>query len=113
MLRYATAVALALLAPSIAGAHHSFAEFDQRRTIEIAGTLSEVAWRNPHVKLKLQAEEGGRVVTYDVECHSVGVLSRSNVDARALKVGDKVRIAGNPSKVSSVRLFATNLLTSS
>ena len=58
-MRHFLALAIVLLAPSLASAHHSFAEFDQRRTIEIAGTLSEVAWQNPHVKLKLQSEEGG------------------------------------------------------
>jgi hypothetical protein len=112
-MRVLGAFCLALLVPSLACAHHSFAEFDQKNTIEIAGTLSAVAWQNPHVKLKVQSEQGGRLVTYDIECHSVGILSRSNVDVRVLKVGDQVKVAGNPSKTSAVRMFATNLLTSS
>jgi len=102
-----------LLLPSLVWAHHSFTEFDQKRTIEISGTLSDVAWQNPHVRLKVQSMEGGKIVTWDIECHSVGVLSRSNVNAKALKVGDKVKVAGNPSKASPMRMFGTNLLTSS
>lgn len=102
-----------LLLPSLVCAHHSFSEFDQSRTIEISGTLREVAWQNPHVRLKVQSEDAGSVVTWDVECHSVGILGRSNVDPKALKVGDKVRVAGSPSKVSPMRMFGTNLLTSS
>jgi hypothetical protein len=97
---------------SIASAHHSFAEFNQQKTIEISGTLTDVAWQNPHVRLKVQSQEAGHVVTWDIECHSVGILSRSNVNPQALKVGDKIKVAGNPSRSSSVRMFATNLLTS-
>jgi hypothetical protein len=106
-------VALVATSPSLVRAHHSFSEYDTQRTIEISGTLSDVAWQNPHVRLKVQAEEAGKLVTYDVECHSVGVLVRSNVDAKALKIGDKVKVAGDPSKVSPTRMFGTNLLTSS
>ena len=102
-----------LLLPSLGSAHHSFAEFDQRQTIEISGTLSEVAWQNPHVRLKVQTADADKPVTWDIECHSVGILSRSSLDPKALKVGDKVKVAGNPSKVSPVRMFATNVLFSS
>ena len=56
-----------LLLPSLVCAHHSFSEFDQSRTIEISGTLSEVAWQNPHVRLKVQSEDAGNVVTWDIE----------------------------------------------
>lgn len=96
---------------SSAHAHHSFAEYDQKKTIEVTGTLTDVAWQNPHVRLKVQSTEGGRVVTWDIECHSVGILSRSNVNAKALKVGDKVTVAGNPSRARPERLFVTNVLT--
>ena len=110
--RVLVALAICFGLSSITSAHHSFSEFDQRKTIEISGTLSDVAWQNPHVRLKVQSVEAGRVVTWDIECHSVGVLSRTSIDAKALKVGDKVKVAGNPSKASPVRMFATNVLTS-
>ena len=100
------------LCSSVASAHHSFAEFDQTRTIEITGTLTDVAWQNPHVKLKVKSMEGGREVTWDIECHSVGILSRTNVDPGLLKVGGQVKVAGNPSKALPGRMFALNLLTS-
>ncbi|MEJ1962059.1 MAG: DUF6152 family protein [Gammaproteobacteria bacterium] len=96
-----------------AWSHHSFSEFDQQRTIEVSGTVTDVAWQNPHVRLKVQSQENGKLVTWDIECHSVGILSRSNVNPKLLKAGDRVKIAGNPSKVSATRMFATNLLPSS
>ncbi|MEP7311189.1 MAG: DUF6152 family protein [Pseudomonadota bacterium] len=96
---------------SSARAHHSFAEYDATKTIEVSGTLTEVTWQNPHVRLKVQAMEAGRMVTWDLECHSVGILSRTNVNPKALKVGDKVTVAGNPSRARPQRMFVTNVLT--
>jgi hypothetical protein len=53
-----------LLAPlccaSLAGpavAHHSFAAFDQQKIVEIEGTLIEVNWVNPHVRLKVRGDD--------------------------------------------------------
>ncbi len=51
-----------MAAPAVA--HHSFSEFDQRRLIEVSGTLTEVAWQNPHVRLRLKAVEVGKSVTW-------------------------------------------------
>ncbi|HEY4215166.1 MAG TPA: DUF6152 family protein [Steroidobacteraceae bacterium] len=101
------------VAAPVARAHHSFGEFDQQRTVEVSGTLTDVAWQNPHVKLKVQSTESGHTVTWDIECHSVGILSRSNLDPKVLKVGDRVKIAGNPSKTSPARMFGTNLMSGS
>ncbi len=109
---FTAAVTLFLtLATPVARAHHSFGEFDQQRTVEVSGTLTDVAWQNPHVKLKVQSSESGHLVTWDIECHSVGILSRSNLDPKVLKVGDRVKIAGNPSKATPARMFGTNLLS--
>jgi hypothetical protein len=112
-MRFLKSLWVCLLLPSLCFAHHSFAEFDQQRTVEIAGILRDVAWENPHVKLKVQTVEAGKAVVWDIECHSVGVLSRSNVSLAALRVGDRVKLAGNPSKVTPARMFGTNLLTAS
>jgi hypothetical protein len=88
------------LFPTVVRAHHSFSEYDQKRTIEIAGTLSEVAWQNPHVRLKVQSLEAGKVVTWVIECHSVGILSRSNVDPKALSTGSIIEPASRDRNVS-------------
>jgi hypothetical protein len=65
------------------------------------------------VRLEVQSLDGGKLVSWDIECHSVGILSRANLDAKALKVGDKVKVAGNPSRVAPTRMFGTHLLTGS
>ena len=45
----AAVAALALIgAPQIASAHHSFAAFDNSKTITVSGTIREFQWTNPH-----------------------------------------------------------------
>jgi hypothetical protein len=97
--------------PRLACAHHSAAEYDPDRIIEFSGTLSEVAWQNPHVLLKVASVEAGTSTTWEIECNPVGALERSGVHRRSLKVGDKVKVAGFASRLSPTRVFGTNLLT--
>ena len=101
---------ISIAIPALASAHHSFSEFDQSRTILISGTLTDYAWQNPHVKLKVEADLDGKTVTWDVECHSIGILSRAAFDPNTFKVGDKVSVAGTPSRATPNRMFATNVL---
>ena len=109
-------VALAVLGgawlPRLECAHHSATEYDSTRIVEFSGTLSEVAWQNPHVQFKVTSLESGTSITWEIECAPITILERSRVNRRALKVGDKVRVAGYVSKVSPTRVFGTNLLTS-
>jgi hypothetical protein len=49
-------------------------------------------------------------VQWDVETHSVSILRRMQVSPDVLKVGDRVRIAGNPGRRSKADFFAHSLL---
>ena len=49
-----TLIATALLGPLAARAHHGWSGFDQSRPIWLEGRVTQVAWRNPHVELKLE-----------------------------------------------------------
>jgi len=109
----ATALVVALWLPSLACAHHSGSEYDLKRTIEISGTLSEVAWQNPHVILKVTTVEAGTTTTWEIECSPISTLERSSVNRQAFRVGDQVKVAGFASRLSTTRLFGTNLLPSS
>jgi hypothetical protein len=40
-------------------AHHSFAEYEQTRTIELQGKLVNVAWQNPHVHFTTSSGRSG------------------------------------------------------
>jgi hypothetical protein len=109
-MRLAAAALTSLALPSLAYAHHSFTEFDQARTIQISGTLKDVAWQNPHVRLRVESIENGTAVTWDVETSSIGILTRAHFDPKSLRVGDKVSVAGSPSKAAPNRMFGMNVL---
>src|SRR5258706_6737875 len=44
-------VSAAFAAPAVA--HHSFAMFDQEKTITLKGTVKEFEWNNPHVWMRI------------------------------------------------------------
>ncbi len=105
--RLAPLAPLVTLLASPALAHHSFAKFDTQSTIEIEGEVTAVQWRNPHVLLTLSAADG---VEWMLETSSPGMLTRMDVTAAAVALGDSVRVAGNPAADGGPELFATNLL---
>ena len=102
------------LLPSIdAYAHHSYAEYDDQRTIEFEGRLLDVAWQNPHIRFMVEAkDENNRVVVWDIEATSVNSLHRMNVPLDILTIGQNVKFAGWPSKRAGNRIYATNLQAS-
>ena len=48
-----TMLGVGLALPAWACAHHGWSSFDQARPLWLEGRASDVAWRNPHVELKL------------------------------------------------------------
>jgi hypothetical protein len=42
------------LVPLTSQGHHSYAEYDQQKTVEIRGKLVKVAFQNPHLSLKVE-----------------------------------------------------------
>jgi hypothetical protein len=81
-----TVWAIAFAAAGGAQAHHSFAMFDQEHPIEIAGTVVEFRYTNPHscILLDVKAEDGDDTVWtlegpspplppgHHVECNQAG-----------------------------------------
>jgi hypothetical protein len=91
-------------------AHHSGSEY-ARSTIEIEGTLQEVAWQNPHVHFFVRAKDAnGGVVTWDIEANSLSILRRTDATPDNLKIGDTVKVAGAPSRQVPNRMWASNIL---
>ena len=82
-------------------AHHSMsAKYDIGRTITIEGTLTEVAWGNPHSWLFLDAKPVGQsnavVKNWSVEAPGATGMVRVGWQKDTMKAGNKVTITGFP-----------------
>jgi hypothetical protein len=78
-----------LAAPALA--HHSFAMFDNTRSITIHGKVTQYQWTNPHAYLDIDADTGGGKIThYTLEMTSPNMLSRGGWSSRTIKTGDEV-----------------------
>lgn len=79
-----------------AGAHHSFtAEFVADKTATLSGTISQVWFKNPHVRYLIEVEnEDGEAVTWDARGSPVVWLARKGWTRDTIKVGDQVEMYG-------------------
>jgi hypothetical protein len=101
-----------LCVPPMADAHHSVAStFDVTNIIEVEGSVTSISWRNPHVRFTVGVrEDNGEEELWQIESNSVSILRRMNVSSDVLRVGQRVRIAGNPGRRNQNQLYARNLL---
>jgi hypothetical protein len=100
------------LSPCVTNAHHSYAPYDDTQVIELDGTLVEVSWQNPHVHLKVETVDADqRRVVWNIETVGLNQLQRLRVPLEVYKAGQRVKVAGWPSRRASGRMYGTNLMS--
>ena len=92
--------ALLLAAAAPLFAHHSFAaEFDDKKPVDLKGTITKVEWLNPHVWLYLDVkDESGAVTHWQCEGGAPNGLTRKGWSKSTLKPGDEIAIEGYRAK---------------
>jgi len=90
------AICAFVLFPAAVCAHHSVvANYDFQSSIEVRGTIKEIAIRNPHSQLLVDvAGPDGEIVTWMVEWSDRNALIRREVQFERLRVGDEITITG-------------------
>jgi hypothetical protein len=97
VLNHASLVLAVMLTASPALAHHSFAMFDQSKTIELQGAVKDFRWTNPHVFIQLLVEnESGVDEEWSIEMTSPEHLARAGWRPSTLKPGDKLTLSIHP-----------------
>ena len=106
----ALAAVFGLLGQSSVVAHHSAnALYEMDSDFEIAGEVTEVRWRNPHVRVVVQVTEDGATRDWELE-GPPSTAMRGIPGDEVVKVGDSVRAAGRPGRGGRSLIFASNLL---
>jgi len=93
-----SAMGVALAASGPATAHHSFAMFDQTKTVVLQGLVSKFEWTNPHAFVILDLPVNGKKTTYTLECSSPALMRHAGWKFNTVKAGDRVRVAMHPLK---------------
>ena len=95
----AAVTTLALGAAFQASAHHSFAMFDNSKSVTLEGTIKEFQWSNPHIWVQVLVKDlDGNEVEWSVEGGSPNGLARQGWKRNSLKPGDRTSIVIHPLK---------------
>jgi hypothetical protein len=83
-------------------AHHSGAMFDDAKTLELAGTIKEFQWKNPHVWIQVNVKDAdGTTKEWSIEGGGPNSLSRNGWRPSTFKPGDAVTIRVHPMRDGS------------
>jgi hypothetical protein len=81
-------------------AHHSFeAEYDEKKPVNLKGTVMKMDWMNPHIWVHISvSDDKGNQVRWSCEGGNPNSLRRNGWVRDTLKVGDQVSIDGYRAK---------------
>jgi hypothetical protein len=95
--KHAALAIAVLLTSSSALAHHSFAMFDQSKTITLEGAVKDFRWTNPHVFIQLLVKnESGADEEWSIEMTSPEHLARAGWRPATLQPGDELTLNIHP-----------------
>jgi hypothetical protein len=93
------ALAACVFAPAAAFAHHSRAAYDQSKEVVIDGTVTDLAWKNPHIYLTIETKgPDGAPVLQEIEAASVSGARGMGLPMEAIAPGAHVVVRANPSR---------------
>ena len=77
-------------------AHHSFAaQFDGSKPVTLAGAITRVEWRNPHIWIYLDVKNpDGSMTNWACEGGAPNQLIRQGWSPEALKIGESLEVLG-------------------
>jgi hypothetical protein len=81
-------------------AHHSFAMFDDTKTVTLQGTVKEFEWVNPHswLRVTVNDDKTGKPAVWALELSSPSRLVTMGMHADSVKPGDVVSVTFHPMK---------------
>ena len=99
LLHSSVVVGLCLAMARVAWAHHSQSEYDLKGKVEVAGAVTKVEWKSPHVWVYVDVtDDKGHTVNWSFELPSPVTLMRRGWTRDSLKAGDRVSVSGAPAR---------------
>ena len=86
-------------------AHHGFdTEYDASKKVKLEGTITQVTWTNPHMRVYIDVKDkDGKVTNWNMELTSPNTIRRQGWGPDDLKAGDAVIFEGFGGKVVESR----------
>ena len=92
---FAAAGLLVFIQPALA--HHSGAEFDAQKTIEITGTIKEFQFKNPHTWIQIMVDnDKGEKIEWSLEWGSPNSLGRQGIRPSTFPAGARATMRLRP-----------------
>jgi Family of unknown function (DUF6152) len=95
-----------------ASSHHAFSPvYDAKRTITVAGVVTQFRFVNPHAMMLMDVKDkSGKVVKWNVEFAGRLNLEEAGWTADSIKPGEHVKVTGNPAWKSDKRMAFVKLV---
>ena len=87
---------------SPASAHHGYAAYDMTQTLTLTGTVTEVAFANPHSSLAFDVKDDkGNVTHWAIEFGQLRAVVAQGWTRETLKPGDEIEVPCVPQRTGS------------
>jgi hypothetical protein len=92
-------------------AHHGDAGYDATKLVTVRGTVSDLHFENPHVRIVVDVvSESGAIQQWVGEAASPNMLAREGFDRNALKIGDAIVATGYRAKKGTNSMLLKKLV---
>ena len=98
------------LAPPVQ-AHHSAAQFDFGKNVQVSGVVKKFQAINPHMRLVMTVTDAKGTRDIEFEGHSTNNMYRSGYRNNMIKVGDKITVTIAPLRTGADGGYVTAAVT--
>lgn len=94
-----TVLALLVVVPVNAPAHHSGIVFDRSDTVTVSGEITRFVWRNPHLAIVINVTNAdGETEIWKIEGPGTTILATQGFEKTSLNNGDEITVVVHPMK---------------